>query len=120
MYDGFIQISVDHASDPDGSQLQKLLNLNLARESAKSVRRRWLFIAGLVWSATLAFSGAARSSGQPLAVSWLHPLAAAVRYVLALRAAIACVAEWNLRRRWSQAVLAYRGAEVTQHGTDDR
>jgi hypothetical protein len=108
MYRGFVRIDVDPIGDPDGSKLEKVLNLHLAYEPAEPVQRRWTWIAALVWSVTLI-------SSQP---SSSHPLIAALRDVIALRAVIAWVNRWHLHRRWNQALLEYPAARGSYEAED--
>ena len=98
-----LTISVNHAADPDGAQLQTLLAAELAYERARSTRQRWLGIT--VCAALLALI--IRTLGiDTVPPSWVLVAAAA----LALRTALAALVEHQRHRRWSAALSQHPGA----------
>jgi hypothetical protein len=108
--DGVLSIQMDAANDPHGSKLQTVLEIHLAYERARAVRRRWLWFVAIVWGGTLVHWISAGGQDVPLP-AWM--LLAALRVAIALRAVLACVSEWQWHRRWSEAVSTYGGVTVS-------
>jgi hypothetical protein len=106
-----LRLEIDAVHDPDGAKLQRLLEIHLAYERAQTVRRRWLWIVAIVWTATLVPHWLSAAGPDVTLPPWV--LLTALRDVIAIRAVLACVVEWKRQRRWSEAVSTYGGATVS-------
>ena len=106
-------LNIDRATDPDGSRLQRLLDMRFAYDRAQLVRRRWAWITVGTWSATVLGHSRWLIPHQLTVPQWAPALVAAVCYVITLRAALTCVTAWSRHRRWTRALSAYPGSRAS-------
>ena len=102
--DEVITIASGAAVDPDGVQLCRVLDAQLAYARAQTIRRRWLsglaITAAVAWLAAPAWPAAAATAGT----------------LVMLRAALAAAMEWRRYRRWTDAVADHPSASVMRQG----